>query len=82
MTTKEPVALGALVQMVLNAILTGLTEFNVIDFTGNQTAYLYGAVNVVMVVFIAFKTRAVVYSPYTIREAMAPSPETLGRPPA
>ena len=82
MNAKEPVALGALVQMALNAVLTGLTEFNVIDFTGNQTAYLYGAVNTIMVIFLAIKTRSVVYSPYTIREAMAPSPETLGRPPA
>lgn len=76
-TKTEPVALGALVQIALNAVLTLLVAFNVVTLTGEQTAALYGVANVVVTIVVAVKARSVVYSPYTVQEAMKPSPEDL-----
>lgn len=81
MTNREPVALGALVQMALNAVLTLLVAFEIVSLTDLQTAALYGVANVGCVIVVAIKTRSVVYSPFTVKQAMVPSPEVHGPPP-
>lgn len=63
---KEPVALGALVQIGLNAVLTLLVAFNIVSLNGEQTAALYGIANVIVIVAVAIKTRSVVFAPYTV----------------
>lgn len=80
MPSKEPVALGAVVGVVLNAILVVLAAFDVADLSADQTAAIFGLANALTFVVVAFKTRSVVYSPYTVQQAMKPSPEDL-RPP-
>ena len=77
MNQKEPVALGALVQLGLNAVLTILVAFSVVSLSGDQTAALYGAANALCAIVVAWKSRSVVYSPYTVTQAMKPSPEDL-----
>lgn len=79
MTQKEPVALGALVQVALNAVLSILVAFGIVTLDGDQTAALYGAANAAVAVVVAVKTRAVVYAPSTVAEAGRPSPEDLPR---
>lgn len=76
MPSKEPVALGALVQVALNAVLALVVAFGV-DFTTEQTAALFGVANALVAVVVAWKARSVVYSPHTVHEAMKPSPEDL-----
>ena len=78
MNQKEPVVLGGLVILAYNAILTALLEFNVWSPTAGQQRALYGLVNAALVIIVAFKTRSVVYSPYTVSQATKPSPETIG----
>ena len=65
-TQKEPVALGALVQMGMNAILTLLVVFSIISLTGEQTAALYATANFLVILVVSWKTRSIVYSPYTV----------------
>jgi len=81
MPSKEPVALGALVQIGMNTILTLLVVFGVVNLTGDQTAALYGVANFVVIVVVAWKARSVVFSPHTVHEAMKPSPEDALAPP-
>jgi hypothetical protein len=71
MTQKEPVALGALVGVVLNAVLGALAAFGVADLTAEQTAAVFAVANALVFVAGAFLTRRVVYSPYTVEVAMA-----------
>lgn len=81
MNQKEPVALGALVQIGLNAVLSLLVAFNIVTLTTEQTAALYGIANALVAIAVALKARSVVFSPFTVKQAMAPSPEDLGPPP-
>lgn len=69
MTRTEPVALGALVQLVLNAVLVILTAFNVTDLNAEQTAALFGGANALVAVIVALKTRSVVFSTATVENA-------------
>lgn len=80
MVNKEPVALGAIVGVVLNAILVVLSTFNVVDLNAEQTGAIFGLANAVTFVVVAVKTRSVVYAPYTVQQAGKPSPEDLGPP--
>lgn len=68
-TAREPVALGYLAVLLLNALLTGLTVFDVVDLTGEQIAWAYMALNAVVLLVAAVKTRSVVFSPATVARA-------------
>lgn len=68
MTKPEPVALGAIVQIALNAVLSVLVAFGIVSLTADQTAALYGAANAVVAVVIAVRTRAIVLAPTVIVE--------------
>ena len=68
-TKTEPVALGALVTSAVNAVLLVLSAFNVASLSGDQTAAVFGIVNIVIAVVIAIKTRSVVYAPATVQDA-------------
>ena len=81
MPAKEPVALGALVQVALNAVLAIVTAFNVADLSADQTAALFGGANALVAIVVAWKARSVVYSPYTVQIAGAHSPEAVLPPP-
>lgn len=72
---SEPVAFGAIVYIIVNLILTGLAVWDVASLTSEQTAWVYLAANGVTTIVVALKTRSVVYAPYTVQEAMKPSPE-------
>lgn len=63
---KEPVALGALVGVILNAVLLALSAFGILSLSDMQTAAVYGLANAICFVVVAVKTRQVVFSPYTI----------------
>lgn len=63
---KEPVALGALVQGALNAILLVLSSFHLASLSGEQTAAIFALANIALIIVVAFKTRQVVFSPYTV----------------
>lgn len=68
-TKTEPIALGALVTLVLNAVLGLLAAFSIADLTADQTAAVFGIANVLVVLVVAIKTRSVVYSPATVAQA-------------
>lgn len=75
MTRPEPVALGAIVQIALNAVLSILVAFAVVSLTADQTAALYGAANAVVAVIIAVRTRAIVLAPSAIAPPVPGSAE-------
>lgn len=72
LTQREPVAIGALVQVGMNAILSALVAFHVVALDGNQTAALYGIANAVVAIAVAVKTRAVVFSPADVNANYTP----------
>lgn len=78
---KEPVALGALVGVILNAVLLALSAFSVVSLTDMQTAAVYGLANAICFVAVALKTRQVVFSPYTIANNSV-TPVSQPKPPA
>lgn len=71
-TQREPVALGALVQIGVNAVLSALVAFHVVTLDGDQTAAVYGIANAVVAILIAVKTRAVTFSPADVNANYTP----------
>lgn len=72
LTQREPIALGALVQIGVNAVLSALVAFHVVTLDGDQTAAVYGIVNAVVAIVIAVKTRAVTFSPADVNANYTP----------
>lgn len=68
-TKSEPIALGALVTIILNAALLVLSAFGVASLDGEETAAVYTGANALVVLVVALKTRSVVYSPATVQQA-------------
>lgn len=64
--SREPVYVGALVTLGANAVLTILTVFEVLNLTAEQTSAVYMALNFLVALAVAIKTRSVVWSPDTI----------------
>lgn len=69
---REPIAIGALVQIGMNAILSALVAFHIVTLDGEQTAALYGIANAAVAVAVALKTRSVTFSPADVNENYTP----------
>lgn len=72
LSQREPVALGALVQIGVNAILSALVAFHVVTLDGEQTAAVYGVVNAIVAIVVAIKTRSVTFSPADVNANYTP----------
>lgn len=72
LSQREPIALGALVQIGVNAILSALVAFHVVTLDGDQTAAVYGVVNAVCAIVVAVKTRQVTFSPADVNANYTP----------
>lgn len=80
MNQKEPVVFGALVLTTVNAVMALVLALG-IDVSSELQAAIVGIVNIIVVWIVALRTRSLVYAPYTVQQAMKPSPEDTLPPP-
>lgn len=77
-TRTEPIALGAVVYLAVNLLITGLTTFGAVSLTSDQTSWVYLAANVITTIAVAIKTRSIVWAPASVEDADYSTPTPGG----
>lgn len=72
LTQKEPIAVGAAVTMLVNAVLLVLASFHVVTLDAEQTAAIFAAANAVTTIVVAIATRRIVVSPAGLAAGYTP----------